>query len=114
MTIKVSAPTQTEALVYENVFMESMKILQIKSEVDNLPPKYSLKIDYRMYAVDSSGVRHFENKRCCIDIQDYYTLAATKAAAGDLDLVNAMGAIEVALGKIIEDQGNYGTVTISL
>lgn len=108
MPIVVSKGESTEALDYKYIFMKNLVIAQEYSETNLVRPVYSLKITYRLFAVDSSGNRHYENKVRQISIEDYLDLALTKASNGDADLINAMGAIEIALANIIEDQGDVG------
>ena len=113
MTIKVSNADSIEALIYDKVHMDSLSLVQEEQIDSSLPPIYKLKIIYRLYAIDSNGTRYFKKENFPICINDYFSLAIAKAGKGDPDLINAMGAIEIALGRIIEDQGGLGTVIVS-
>ena len=113
MAIQVTNAQTQPALVYDQFFLERLELTQRASKLHSDQPYYVLKVHYRMFAVDGSDERHYENRVSTFEIDDYFTVAMGKAASGDMDLVNAAGAIEIALAKIIEDiKPELGTVSV--
>ena len=113
MAITISNGELEPALTYNRFFLASLNLVQKASSLESSVPIYALKVEYRLYAVDASGVRHFKNKLDSFEIEDYVQEATAKAAQGDFDLLTAMQAIEVALASIIEDQTALGATTVS-
>lgn len=113
MSIKITNAEETPALKYENFFLCELKMDQTIEHDNFAPPLYNLRVTYRLYAVDSDGRRHFTNKVDHIILDDYYAEAMAKAQSGDMDLAQAMGAIELALAQIIADQTDLGTAEVS-
>lgn len=114
MAIKISNPQTEPELVYENFFMDEIRITQTPKEDHAGISDFTLVVIYRLYAVDSQGKRHYRPVIKHISIDDYLTLAMQKAQAGDPDLLNAMQSIETALAKIIEDQlPEFGTTEVT-
>ena len=111
MTIVTQGGDTTEALDFKYIFMVSLGIFQ--SEQYSSPPVYDVKINYKPFAEDSQGVRHYWPKTKHIHIEDYLRLASEKAAAGDTDLLVAIQSIEKALASIIADQGEYIDVSVT-
>lgn len=112
MSIKITNTKSEPALTFDGFFLCSLKLDQ-EPVVDNeANPQYTLRIQYRTYAVDDTDTRHYSSNVKHIEIQDYYTEAIKKAMVGDMDLVGAMQAIERALAKIIEDQTDLGTAEV--
>ena len=99
-------------LVYDRVFMQRLNIQQASVRVDATPPSYELQIEYRTYAVDGEGARHYSPKVNVVLLSDYYSAAMEKALKGDMELVQAMQAIEKALALIIQDQTDLGDATV--
>ena len=114
MSVKIVNPESQPALVYDEIFMNSLKVDQLNQVDDTQPPRYTLRISYRIFATDDNNIRHFHPKTYHLEIDDFYKAAIEKAMAGDMDLANAMGAIELALGKIIEDQTDLGTIEVNI
>lgn len=112
MAIQISNSEQQPALSYNLVFMHSMSIEQRMDPVDTITPKYTMRVEYRLYAVDGEGRRHYRPKTNTIVIDDYIPLAMQKAAIGNFDLVGAMQAIEHALADIIQDQTALGEAQV--
>lgn len=112
MGIQISNPTTTPPLVYDRVFLCQLHIVQIPNEDESSTPRYDTKIEYRMFAVDEDGQRHYRSKSDSVRIPDYYTAALLKAQQGDPDLANAMSAIEKAVAKILADQTDFTGVSI--
>lgn len=112
MGIQISNPDTTPSLVYDRVFLCQLHIAQVPSEDDAAPPRYDTKIEYRMFAVDENGKRHYRSKSDSVRIPDYYTAALIKAQQGDPDLANAMSAIEKAVASILADQTGLTGVSV--
>ena len=113
MTVYIENAETAPQLEYNRLFMESLVINQASENNNSVPPKYELQITYRLYAVDEDGLRHFKQKVNILKIEDYRQAAIIKAQAGDMDLANAMAAIELALAKIVEDQTDLGQTTVT-
>lgn len=112
MAIKITNATVSPQLVYDRFFMENLTMTQRMDGDNSANPYYEVRISYRIYAVDEEGVRHFKPKLNIITIEDYYSVAMTKALQGDTGLAGAMQAIEAALTAIIEDQTDLGSASI--
>lgn len=112
MAIKIENAPKSPALVYDRIFLNCLKIEQEQDIVDENIPNYNLTIEYRLYAVDSDGMRYFQPKVSILTLKNYMASAIAKAQTGDMDLLNAMGAIEIALAEIIKDQTDLGTTQV--
>ena len=112
MAITVTNAEVKPALVYDHFFMESMSLQQTRIGSSTEAPKYSLKVVYRMFAEDTSGKRYYDTLVKDILMPDYFLEAMQKAGDGDMDLVNAMGAIEMAMAKIVEEKTNLGKTQV--
>jgi hypothetical protein len=99
-------------LVYNRVFMQRLNIQQKSVSDDGASPGYELQIEYRTYAVDGEGVRHYSPKVNVILLSDYFSVAMERATKGDTELVEAMQSIEKALALIIQDQSDLGNTTV--
>lgn len=114
MAIEITNAEHQPPLVYDHIFMHSLTIDQRMVKENSVPPNFTLRVEYRMYAVGPDDTRHYKPGMNTILIDDYYTAAMTKAMQGDMDLANAMGAIEHALAKILEDQTDVGSTTVKV
>jgi hypothetical protein len=113
MAIQIQNSETLPALVYDKFFLEELRLTQRISGDDTKPPYYTLKISFRIYAVDDNNVRHYKNKVDSVEINDYAAVAYAKALAGDNDLATAAVAIENALVAIIQDQKpEFGGATV--
>jgi hypothetical protein len=112
MAIQFENAKTTPELVYNRVFMTGLTISQSAIPVDDIPPRYKMRLEYRLYAVDPQGNRHYKNSVSSILIDDYYAAAVAKAQAGDFDLANAEKAIEQAVRSILEDQTELDGLTV--
>jgi hypothetical protein len=112
MAIKIENAPELPALVFDRVFLNCLKIDQEQDNIDSNIPIYNLTIEYRLYAVDEQGIRHYQPKVTVITMKNYMSSAIAKAQMGDMDLLNAMGAIEIALAEIIKDQTDLGTTQV--
>lgn len=104
MGIKIASPETQPAVEYDHVFMETLTIHQKTYTDDAAAPEYSLQVIYRMYGLDEDGKRHYKAKNRSICVDDVMTEATMMAMGGDMSLANAMGAIEIALAKILEKE----------
>ena len=113
MAIEITQGEESPHLVYNRILLCDLNLTQKLIEQDDYPPYYILKIEIRKYAVDENGRRHYKPTTDTLFIEDYHTVAMTKAMAGDMDLANAAGAIEAALAKILADQKpEYGDAQV--
>lgn len=113
MGIQITNTDSTPAVVYDKVFLNNLRITQRSESDNNAMPYYNLTIEYTTYGVDQNNKRYFQPKTKIIQIDDYLAKALAKAQMhGDMDLLNALGAIEIALANIIEDQTDLGTATV--
>lgn len=113
MGIKVEKPDYIPELVYENIHLEELKIIQTRPTVNPPMPKYQLWITYRLYAVEEdSDVRHYSPKPRIVHMEDYMEKALFDMQRGDPRLIQALGAIEQALAKILDQDGTHGTATV--
>lgn len=102
MSIIISNPPVQPAVNYDHVHLCKLEIEQPVNTDNAAQPIYKVVVNYRLYGIDASNVRHYQAGECNrIGIDDYYVLAATKAAAGDMSLANAVGAIESAVAAIV-------------
>lgn len=113
MAIKIGIAPSKPALVFDNFFLEKLELLQKLDTDNNSNPYYTLRVYYRLFAVDDTNTRHFETKVSSFTIDDYAKIAYIKALNGDPDLANAAAAIESALAEIIVDQKpELGSATV--
>lgn len=112
MGVEVSNYSSSPALDYKYFFMERLEVEQSKLLDDNAIPKFSMKIEYRMYAIDQNGQRHFKNKINFINIDDYMEIATLKAQAQDTDLLDTAVILEYAIAKIAESTTNIGSTSV--
>jgi hypothetical protein len=112
MGIRIGNPPSVPPLQYDHVFMQSLRINQNFQQDNNAPPYFTLAVEYRLYAVDPEGRRHYQSQTNTVTVEDYARVALERAAQGDLDLAQAMGAIEVALARILEDVTDLQDTTV--
>ena len=112
MGVEVTNYKSVPALDYKYFFMENMEIIQTKKYNVNDLPKFSLKIIYRMYAIDLNGTIHFADKNNTINIDDYMELAIVKAQAQDTDLLETSVVLEHAVAKIAEELADVGNTKV--
>ena len=111
MAIQVTNPDSIPPLVYDRVHLIELQIKQPNMQRVDDQPVYQVMIRYKMYAVDNDGNIHYHNKIHWIVIDDYIQAATVKAASGDMDMLNALGGIEIALTTLIADQNVHGGAT---
>ena len=110
--ITISNPDSLPPLTFDRVFMQALRIDQTLQNYDSRSPLFALRVEYRLYAVDPEGRRHYQSKTNTVTVEDYAALALERALAGDLDLANAMQAIEIALAKILDDLTDLQNTTV--
>lgn len=107
MSVSVTKFEAKPALNFNQVHMLSLTI--------NLPEQQefrpSMKLVYKMLAVDENGVKHFDTNVKVIDIDDYVAVATQEAMKGDTRLVDAMNSIEMALAAVLSSQADHGDAT---
>ncbi|NQZ53197.1 MAG: hypothetical protein HRT93_02975 [Piscirickettsiaceae bacterium] len=110
MSITVSGATVAPAVTYDKVHLASLQIEQPVFADDAQSAMYLLRVSYRMYGV-VNGVRYYDEAAGLesVSIPDYLGTAMVKAGNGDMDLINALGSIELAVANIIEDQTGLAT-----
>ena len=104
MAIEILNEAPDEALTFNRIWMLDLKVSQKLLVKNDDEVKFSVTVTYRKYAVDSNDTIHYRTKTDMIVIDDYLPEAMAKAAQGDMDLINALGAIELAVSKIIEEK----------
>ena len=112
MAIEIDNGIQAPALVYNRVLAVNINIDQSPIVDDDQPPRYTLRLEYRLYAVDEKGMRHYMPKTKIVVIDDYFAEAVRKAQTGDPDLVNAMEAIQLAVRTVLADQTELDGVSV--
>lgn len=112
MAISIENGIVKPALKYNFFFMEELNLSQKWVDDNTAQPEYSLKVRYRLFAVDEDGKRHPHQKVDHITMPDYYAEAYRKALLGDMDLANAAGAIEKAMAVIISEQTTLGSAAL--
>jgi len=112
MGIQVSNPASYPAVSYNKVHMTHLAIDQPIFEDDTQTPNYKVVIWYRVYGV-VDNVRYYKDEDVQkIELQDFITVAMTKAGQGDTSLIDALTSIESAVAAIIGDQTAYTGVTV--
>lgn len=112
MGIQISNPDVMPSITYDKIHVTKLDISQPTFDDDTLQPKYQVTISYRHYGV-VDGVRHYKKEDAQrVYIEDFLTVAATDAAAGDMTLLNAMSGIELAIANIISDQRGVTTTVV--
>lgn len=111
MAIELSAGEEIPTLEYKYVFLENLALRQARAKHKDEVPRYELVITLRLYAVDDSGFRHYQNSVRVLTFDDYIAEALALLAEGDASLMGAMQAIENALATIISHRTTLGTAT---
>jgi len=106
MAIQIIDEVPAKALTYNQIFMMCLSVDQKVLVNENDAADYSVKITYRKYAVDDGGAIHYDSKVDMIVIENYIPEALAKAIEGDLDMLNALGAIQIAITQIIAEKRN--------
>jgi hypothetical protein len=112
MAIEITNVESKPSVVYNRVLLNSLKIDQKPILEDDTPAYYKLRIEYTVYGVDENGQRQYKPKINVIHLDDVGAHAMEKAMQGDLDLAQAMAAIEAAFAKIVEDQTSLGSARV--
>lgn len=112
MGIQVNNATSMPPIIYDKVHVVSLSITQPQLEHDNDDPIYHVVIDYIMYGVYDNIRFYSKEAPKRIDVPDYFGLAKQKAMAGDMTQAQCLGAIELAIAKLIEEQLNTTAVVV--
>lgn len=112
MGVEFEKYTTVPQLEYKYFFMERMEVIQDKIYSSYSYPKFSMHITYRMYAIDDTGLWHYENKINTIIIDDYMEIAMIKAQQQDTDLLETAAVIEYVVAKIAEETTDMGTAKV--
>lgn len=112
MAVKDTTATPAEVLTYNGLFLNDLRMTQIKAQDDAAPPQYAVNIMYRRYAVDSAGKRHYQSEAKTLTVQDFLAEAETQANAGDLTLMAAITSLQSAFAKMVEDAEGITTVEV--
>jgi len=114
MPIKIKIPVSPEVLTYDNVFMTGIHITQEPTSNGNVPARYDISIDYKVYAQNISGTRVFDRSNHSVSVVDYLQAAQAKAGLGDSSMLEAFTAIEKVVSLLITDKGNTGDTEVVL
>jgi hypothetical protein len=101
-----------EALTYEYIFVDKTEIVQDRIKNSNQPRKFSVKITYRMYAIDSNGVKHYKIGANSVRLKNFQDLGKGSGNQNDDDLIDALDALQVAIAGIISAKANLNTEII--
>jgi hypothetical protein len=93
----------------DRVFLQDMLIAQERLLNIINPPKYSVTINYKTYSTDADGNHEYSAKPKQLAIRDFYAEAVAKAQKGNMKMINALGAIELAISDILNDQTDMDT-----
>lgn len=106
MGIEILDSVPDEQLNYKEIFMDKLIVDQHKRKHTSEAPKYHVVIIYSKQAYGSDGAIYDDIKFGTrkIDMPDYMKEALIKAAANDPDLINALGAIQVAIANVIAEK----------
>ncbi len=112
MGIEITGADVVPELAYNRVFMESLDITQHPQVVEGEHPRYDLRVGYRLYAIDPDGKRHYAPKVHSLDVPDFLNLAQERAVSGKPALLQAIGAIQIAMAELLEAKGRTTKATI--
>lgn len=112
MGVEVSNYESVPALDYKYFFMTKMEVDQDLIYNSGDMPRFSMRVTYRMYAVDNSGKWHYKNKSDTIVIDDYMEIAMMKAQTQDTDLLETAAILEYAVAKIAEEMADVGQTKV--
>jgi len=103
MAIRISDVEPEEPLVFDRIFMDKLTCEQVRTASLTAHPQYVISIEYRLRAIDSKNQFTYKKRSNSIAIEDFYMMAMEQAQTGEMGLVNALGAIQIAVAKIISD-----------
>jgi len=112
MPIVIKTPETPEVLIYNNIYVIGIKMVQDENNDSSSPSKYKVRIRYKLYALDSSGTRHFESKSSVVIVLDYLQDAIGKNNLGDSTMLDAFISVERAISLIITDKGSIGETEV--
>lgn len=104
MGIQIANAVSMPAVTYDKIHMTRLEIVQPVFTDDAQQPVYQVVIYYRHYGV-TDGVRYYMNEDVQrASIEDFMSVALSKANAGDTTLLSALQSIETAIATIIAEQ----------
>lgn len=104
MGIQIQNAAIKPAIVYDRIHLTHLEINQPTFEADANQAVYTLKLTYRHYGI-VDGIRYYQSEDVnTISVDDYLTLAMTKAAAGDMTMISAMQSIEAIVASLIASE----------
>lgn len=106
--LKTGAEVRPE-LVYNQVFLKSLKIDQVTTPTVGQTPNYSVTVVYCMYAIDDKGVIHYAPKTDTLHISDYFSMARAAAQDGDMNALQTFAAMQKTVAFLINKHLNVDT-----
>lgn len=113
MAIEVTSFVAQEPLDFKFTQLVELKVKQVQRKTTETAAKFSVEYVYKMFAVDSAGVIHYQPQTRTILVDDYIALAMQRAQVGDLDLFNTLEAIEKTLATIQTELGQEGSASVT-
>lgn len=104
MPIEVSTFPTKPAVALNRVHAVELRINVTQEQT----PKAPVRLVYKLYGHDAEGARHFDERQEVITIPDAYAQAAASAMAGKPALLNALIALEDAIGALVTESGKHG------
>lgn len=111
MGIRLGNGPERPALSYDQVYLTKLEIEQFLSTDDTQYPKYSVRIEYRLFGV-CENVRYFHGETCEAWLPDFVAKAQELAATGDMSFFVALQSIERVVASIIQHDRNSQTEVI--
>lgn len=108
MAITISQFPTVPALEYKHIHVSGLQISLDEAQT----PKAMVSIVYKMYALDTDGKKHFAREQYTARVDDFYALAAEKAADGNMIPYQALVGIEQAVAAILADKGTHGAAVV--
>jgi hypothetical protein len=106
MGIQVESNLVQPQIEFNRVHLLRLEITQPTFTNDELPPKYKVMVEYKMFGVDGANQRHYHPETNEVEIEDFLAHAMAEVAKGNTALAAALQSIEVAIAFIInQDRG---------
>lgn len=113
MGVEVATNYKTvPALEYKNFFAEDIHIHQDKIENSGDLPIFSIRILYRMYAIDDNGKWYYDQYVDSLEVDDFMELANIAPQEQSISLFEVMAMIEFVVAKIFEMKSGVPTELI--
>ena len=101
MGIQVSSNVVQPEITFDKIHLLKLEITQPTFENNELPPKYKVFIEYKLFGVDGANRRYYHPEIQEVEIQDYVQYAMDLMNRGDFLQVTAFQSIEKAIAAII-------------